>query len=166
MKQIVEIWKDIKGYEGYYQVSNQGNVKTIKDSINKLRAFGSLPSGYKQVTLCKDGKCKSFLVHRLVAEAFIPNPDNLPIINHKDEDKTNNIVSNLEWCTYQYNTQYSLGRKIAQIDIRTGKVICIWDSTRQIERELGFRHQNIVTCCNGTFSTAYKYRWEYVTNDK
>ena len=98
-----EIWKDVKGYEGLYQVSNFGKVKSFKESAK----FGNpylINSGFHVVTLyLKDRTKRKFQVHRLVAETFIPNPENLPCVNHKDENKLNNCVSNLEWCTYQYN---------------------------------------------------------------
>lgn len=113
-----EVWKDVKGYEGLYQVSNMGNVKSmnrfvkansnhkyqhIKERLLKLNGGRK----YTHVILCKNGTTKGYLVHRLVAEAFIPNPDNLPIINHKDENPSNNCVDNLEWCTYKYNNEYN-----------------------------------------------------------
>ena len=97
-----EIWKDIEGYEGRYKVSNKGRVYDNK--LDKFIGYESL--GYMCVALCKDKKQKKCRVHRLVAQAFIPNPDNLPVINHKDENKTNNCVENLEWCTVKYNTNY------------------------------------------------------------
>lgn len=103
-----EIWKDISGYEGEYQVSNLGNVRSLN-----YRRSGELKllkqattNGYKQITLSKNGKCKSYNVHRLVAIAFIPNPNNYKEVNHKDEDKSNNNVNNLEWCTREYNNNY------------------------------------------------------------
>ena len=117
---MIELWKDIKNYEGLYQVSNLGNVKSVDryvyagDNSNhkyqhikerNLKLSGG--DKYIQVILCKNGKIKAFLVHRLVAEAFIPNPDNLPCINHKDENPKNNQVENLEWCTYKYNNEYN-----------------------------------------------------------
>ena len=103
-----EIWKDVVGYEQFYQVSNKGRVRRKKNgSIAALRTF---PNGYKNALLSHDGTRKagwhSVLVHRMVAMAFIPNPDNLPQINHKDRDKANNCVENLEWCTVQYNNNY------------------------------------------------------------
>lgn len=98
-----ELWSDIKGYEGIYQVSNYGRVKSIKRGII-LKTFER--KGYPAVTLSKDGIGRSYSVHRLVGEAFIPNPDNLPYINHKDETRNNNQVSNLEWCTALYNNTY------------------------------------------------------------
>lgn len=109
-----EEWRDIAGYEGLYQVSNLGNVKSLgngkarnpnwcKEHIlkNQLTRYG-----YLKVPLSKNGKVKNYLVHRLVGKVFIPNPDNLPQVNHKDECKTNNCVDNLEWCTPKYNLNY------------------------------------------------------------
>lgn len=105
-----EIWKDIKGYEGLYQVSTLGRVKSISYGKEKILVLtprtGSNKRKEVKVTLCKNGKRKYFLVHRLVAEAFIPNPNNVPQVNHKDENSINNIVTNLEWCTSKYNCNY------------------------------------------------------------
>ena len=108
-----EEWKDIPGYEGLYQVSNTGKIKglprvTMQNQILKERILipGVINSGYLQITLHKNGEHKNFLVHRLVANAFIPNPKNLPEVNHKDEDKTNCNADNLEWCTRKYNINY------------------------------------------------------------
>mgnify|MGYP002679946246 CR=1 FL=1 len=103
-----EVWKDIKGYEGLYQVSNLGRVRSLnygRSGETKLLKQGTT-NGYKRVFLYKNGKGKNYFVHRLVAMAFIPNPNNLPIINHKDEDSSNNNVNNLEWCTQEYNLNY------------------------------------------------------------
>ena len=106
-----EIWKDIKGYEGSYQVSNLGRVKSLnyhREGIEKiLKIDGS--TQYKTVMLYRDGGGTRFLLHRLVASAFIPNPNNYPVVNHIDEDKSNNRVDNLEWCTQQYNVNYGTG---------------------------------------------------------
>lgn len=120
---MVEIWKDIKftdtdgveyDYTGYYQVSNMGNVKSLGrlDSSGhnlKERILKTKPNklGYKMTALSKNGELKRFLVHRLVAHMFVENPNELPIVNHKDENPSNNCASNLEWCTVQYNNQYS-----------------------------------------------------------
>ena len=108
-----EEWRPIKDYEGLYEVSNMGRVKSLKrhdtlgrEKEEKILALANDRLGYKMVSLCKDGKRTMYKVHRLVAIAFIPNPDNLPIINHKDENKSNNNVCNLEWCTYKYNSNY------------------------------------------------------------
>ena len=99
----MEEWKNVIGYEGLYEVSNIGNVRNVKrNTLLRL----SKNQGYIQVWLYKNGIRAGLKVHRLVAEAFLPNPDNLPQVNHKDEDKTNNRVENLEWCTAKYNTNY------------------------------------------------------------
>jgi hypothetical protein len=100
-------WKPVFGYEGLYEVSNIGEIRHTKGNIKKPTIKKDKHTNYKQVSLWKDGKNKSFLVHRLVAQAFIPNPNNYPIINHKDEDGTNNCVVNLEWCNHSYNTKYN-----------------------------------------------------------
>ena len=113
----MEQWKDIDGYEGLYQVSSEGRIKSLRrykksrgDGITeigeKLMKLHLNQRGYCQVPLCKDNMVRMFAVHRLVAQAFIPNPDNLPQVNHKNEDKTLNTVENLEWCTNEYNSRY------------------------------------------------------------
>ncbi len=98
-------WKDIAGYEGHYQVSNDGMIRSIK-SGNSILKGDKQKNGYRRVYLWKDGAKKNMLVHRLVALAFIPNPENLTEINHIDQDKENNRVENLEWCTHLYNMNY------------------------------------------------------------
>ena len=100
----MEEWKNVIGYEGLYEVSNKGNVRNVRR--NKLLRLPKNYYGYIQVCLYKNGISTGFLVHRLVAQAFIHNPDNLPQVNHKDEDKTNNNVDNLEWCDQAYNNLY------------------------------------------------------------
>lgn len=111
-----EIWKPIDGFNGYYEISNFGNVRSVKRYVRSRGGFRpvksrikdqfSSPKGYLRVALFKEQKCKKFFVHRLVALAFIPNPKNLPFINHKNEIKTDNKVENLEWCTAEYNDNY------------------------------------------------------------
>lgn len=112
-----EIWKDIKGFEGLYQVSNKGNVK---NRFNKLISQENC-KGYLRVHLHKNSKYSHFLVHRLVAEAFIDNSSNLPQVNHKDEDKTNNCVENLEWCDAKYNVNYGTSN-YRRSEVQKGKI--------------------------------------------
>lgn len=108
-----EVWKDIEGYEDSYKVSNLGRVKSLDriDALGhrrkgKILAITLATNGYRKIGLMKDGNTKNHSVHRLVAKAFLDNSSNLPQVNHKDEDKTNNVVSNLEWCTQSYNNGY------------------------------------------------------------
>ena len=120
-----EIWKDIEGYEGLYQVSNKGRVKSLSRLVVRvgkpnyitkekiLKCSELKGTGYPAVKLGSNNNFKSMLVHRLVAQAFIPNPDNLPQVNHKDEIRTNNCVDNLEWCDSKYNNNY--GTKIDRL---------------------------------------------------
>lgn len=102
----MEVWKEIKGFEGLYEVSSEGNVRHIK--FNRILKPGNC-RGYERVVLCKNNKHYNKSIHRLVAEAFLPNPYNLPQVNHKDECKSNNNVDNLEWCDAKYNTNYGSG---------------------------------------------------------
>lgn len=107
-----EIWKDIEGYDGVYMVSNLGRVKNCqRNRVLKPRLTG----GYYMVALYKKGERSDVLIHRLVALHFISNKDNLPFVHHKDEQKFNNVVSNLEWVTAQYNSEFSLGRNVVLI---------------------------------------------------
>ena len=101
---MMEEWRAVPGYEGLYEVSNIGNVRNVRR--NKLLRLQKTNNGYIRVVLSKNGIKTAFQVHRIAAQAFIPNPDNLPQINHKDEDKTNNNVTNLEWCDAKYNNNY------------------------------------------------------------
>ena len=105
---MMEEWRAIPGYEGLYEVSNKGNVRNVRR--NTLLRLPKTNNGYIRVFLCKNGKGYGKYVHRLVSQVFIPNPDNLPQINHKNEDKSNNCVENLEWCTAKYNNNYGTAR--------------------------------------------------------
>ena len=105
---MMEEWRAVPGYEGLYEVSNIGNVRNVRR--NTLLRLTKTNNGYIRVGLCKNGIKTGFQVHRLVAQAFIPNPNNLPQVNHLDENKTNNNVDNLEWCTAKYNLSYGTAR--------------------------------------------------------
>lgn len=173
-----EIWKDIDGYNGKYQISNFGNVR-IPSYIDKKNRFHNErifkhqknQEGYHTVCLTKNRVQKRFLVHRLVATYFIENPENLLYVNHKDEDKDNNCVHNLEWCTRQYNLSYGTRVKrasgkrkkpVLQFD-KEMNFIREWDSARDVERELGFSNSNINACClkKPHHKTQYGYIWRY-----
>jgi len=179
-----EEWRDIAGYEGRYQVSNIGRVKslahvTIRRNGSKLplkeRVLKPVSShGYLQVTLYNSGSKKKFLVHRLVCEAFHENPKNKPCVNHIDENKANNTASNLEWCTYEENLNHGTGnarrgkalsRPVGQYT-RYGELIKVWQSTMEVERHLGFSNQNISTAALGKYKTAYGYVWKYIDEEK
>ena len=142
----MEIWKDIVGYEGCYQVSNLGRVKSLFyniKGIEKILKPVKCTNGYLSIHLHKAGKRKCYLSHRLVAEAFIPNPDSLPQVNHKDENITNNIADNLEWCSPKYNANFgSRNKRVAE---KLSKKICcietnrIFNSITQAAKELGLK---------------------------
>ena len=183
-----EIWKDIKNYEGLYQVSNLGQIRRIKfinnitekDKITII-SQGFQNSGYLKVCLYKNDKMKNKLVHRLVAETFIPNPNNLPFVNHKDGNKQNNKVDNLEWCTQSENMKhaykngltkaYAKGKygkdslkaiKINMLDKNTGEIIKQFGSIIDGAKYIGQNKScHIVSCCKGRLKTAYGYKWEY-----
>lgn len=173
-----EIWKDIKNYEGLYQVSNLGNVKRILFINNKvikpnekvLKQNFDGKGNYKTVMLCKNGKKRRVTVHRLVAETFIPNPNNLPQVNHKDENKINNTVNNLEWCTVLYNNLYGgraskIGKKARKRVLqynKNGEFVKEWEYIGQVEKELGLDHSSISACCkNRKQKTCGGYIWKY-----
>ena len=173
---IEEIFKDVKGYEGLYQVSNFGRLMNLNfrgTGKNKFMKPSKNSKGYFQVHLSKNGKRKMCKVHRLVAEAFIPNPNNLTEINHIDEDKTNNRVENLEYCTHEYNCNYGTRNKRVSKTLTNGKCSKIvlqysldgefireWPSTRECERN-GYYHGYIAACCRGEYNSAYGYIWRY-----
>lgn len=160
----MEIWKDIKNYEGLYQVSNLGNVRSLdhyasngkKNILYKgriLKQTKHKKTGYLLATLCKNNKHKSILVHRLVAEVFINNKNKLPCINHKDENKENNCVTNLEWCTHKYNNNYGnntkkLCKPVLQYDLQ-GNFVKEYYGANEASRKTGISCTNICKCCRG-----------------
>ena len=152
-----EIWKEIQGFEGLYAVSNRGRVKSLKSGRIIGGTYNS--HGYNYVKL----KDKNYNIHRLVALAFIPNPQKLPYINHIDEDKTNNNVGNLAWCTASENTRHSTHKYSCRINQLTldGELVKVWGSSHQIERETGYNQGNILKCCRGKYKQAYGFCWEY-----
>ena len=165
---MVEIWKDIRDYENLYQGSNLGRVKSIKFGKERILKTFKNKDGYLQVGLWKNNKRKIFLVHRLVAQAFLDNPNNLPEVNHKDENKLNNVVSNLEWCDRTYNVNYgtaiermikTVSKPVLQFTL-DGKFVREWESTRECERN-GYNHGAVVSCCKGKQKTHKDFIWRY-----
>lgn len=192
------LWKDVKGYEGLYMVNNQGQVKGLKKKWNwkhhgksgvgikkeKLLGEYKATTGYRVNTLCKNGKCTQRLVHRLVAETFIPNPKNKKQVNHKNGIRDDNRIENLEWCTQSENTlhaykelgivPYGLGkfgkysnksRCVIQMDMN-GKIVKKWESASDAVREHGFDSGCITHCCRGQSKSHKGYKWKYESNKK
>lgn len=174
----MEIWKDIVGYEGFYQVSNLGNVRSL-DRIDCKNHFREgkvckkifTEDGYYKVSLNKDSIEKRFFIHRLVAIHFIDNPNNLECVNHKDENKINNSVENLEWCTKECNNNYGTRNKrigefksirTAMIDKNTGCVLMIFKSAREAAKYINGDESSICKVRNGRRKSAYGYRWEVI----
>jgi hypothetical protein len=205
MSNNIEIWKPIIGYEGAYEISSFGRVRSL-DRITsyvsrtqegkeyttththkgKLMKQHNNHFGYKVIALCIDGKYRTYMVHRLVADAFLSNPNNYPVVNHKDENKQNNMVwvndngsidydkSNLEWCSQQYNINYGSGnlrrintrnqnksyhyqREVGQYTL-DGVLIKKYPSAS----DTGYCRECIRDCCNGRQKTAYGYKWAYL----
>lgn len=157
-------YKPIQDYEEYYLIYDTGQVWSIRS--NKFLKPMVTQDGYLYVDLCKHGTDNLQKIHRLVAKAFIPNPNNLPQINHIDEDKTNNQVSNLEWCDAKYNNNYG-NHNIKQAKTKGKPVKCIetnktYDSLADAERQTGIFKSSIYRVCVGRQQTAGQYHWEYV----
>lgn len=165
-----EIWKDIPNYEGLYQASNLGNVRSLNyNHTKKIKLLKTRPDkrGYLAIELRKNGKRYCTRVHRLVAQVFLHNPDNLPQVNHKNERKTDNRIENLEFCTNDYNCHYgnhyknvskSLQKKIKQYDLE-GNFIKEWDSIKEASSAIKTTHIGAV--CSKKRKTAGGYKWEY-----
>ena len=178
-----EIWKDIPNYENLYQVSNIGNIRTKKTLKNRRIAY---THGYPSIILRKNNKYRNLTIHRLVAQAFIPNPNNYNVVNHINGDKTDNRIENLEWCTHKHNTQeaYRLGlmnisekhieqmrnlgiksgKKVAQKDLQ-GNVIQIFRSGNQASIQTNISQGLISQCCNKKIKMAGGYLWEYLEKE-
>lgn len=178
-----EIWKDITGYEGMYQVSNFGQVKSLDrvDAENHFRAGQIMKQkylrGYARVGLRNGKRQKEYQVHRLVAIAFIPNPNNLPQVNHKDCNPRNNHVENLEWCDAQYNLRYGdRGKKVSKALTgrknywsfkpvlcysKDGRLICRYESIAAASKALNIFGTLISACCKGKQHTAGGYKWKH-----
>lgn len=172
-----EEWRDVAGYEGLYQVSSMGRVKsleradswgrTVKERILKPNVVGG---GYLRVVLYAGGKTRMFFVHRLVCQAFHENPDNKPEVNHVNEDKTDNRACNLEWSTRKENCNHGtrnerLGKaqskSVAQY-AQDGDLVKVWSSVTEVQRQAGFSQGHISKVANGKRKTAYGFIWKYV----
>lgn len=183
-----EIWKDVKGYEGLYQVSNFGRVKRLPYSITSRTPKGYvikrfkggflkasiMANGYRRVTLYKDLNVKYMHVHRLVAEAFLPNPKNYPCVNHKDETRINNHVDNLEWCSYSYNNTYGTvkercvktysknhSRPVEMLSL-SGEFLKTFKSVKEAALFIKGTVSSIERALNKTRKTAYGYIWNLI----
>lgn len=167
-------WRDIKGYEGYYQVSDTGLVKAISrivifadgrkrnypEKLLPIKEWFKNGTGYLMVSLTKHHKTKGFSVHRLVAEAFIPNPNNYTQVNHKDENKANNHVDNLEWCNAKYNNRYSNSTKVLQFN-KKGGFIKEWNCITDAAEQLKIPISGIVRCCKRQCKSYKGCMWRY-----
>lgn len=178
---IEEVWKDIKGFEGLYQVSNIGRVKSLsrvvrantcgsREMSTKILSNCKSSCGYDFVVLSKNGKHYNKSIHRLVAETFIPNPNKYREVNHKDENKRNNGVANLEWCDRKYNANYGTGiercaaqkcKPVVMIDATTGVVLQTFKSAKDAMKETNISRKNIGMVCLGKRTTAGGYIWKF-----
>lgn len=171
-----EIFKDVTGYEGLYQISNLGRVKSLK--YDKFMT-PAISNGYQRIGFTKNSIKKFYRVHRLVAQAFIPNPDNKPFVNHKDGVRDNNVVDNLEWCTISENEQHKyevlgyeypkgennkMAIKVNQYN-KSGEFIKTYGCIRDAERDLVINKSNIIECCKGIRKTAGGFIWKYTDSE-
>ena len=179
----MEEWKDIPNYEGLYQISNLGRIKSLEKMLKNKNGYRKseekilIPqrrkNGYLKVELYKNGQRKTFMIHRLVGEAFVFKPENKCEINHKDGNKENCCVSNLEWITHSENMQHAVekglvlkggnndrAKKINQYDLQNN-YIRTWECLRETERILKIHSSNISKCCKGKVKSAGGYIWRY-----
>ena len=147
--------KDIKGYEGLYAVTSCGKVWSYK--YKRFLNPRLQTKGYLQIGLTKNGERKNHLIHRLVAEAYIPNPNNLPQVDHIDNDKTHNYVNNLQWITLRDNCRKSNNKPILQFSL-DGEFIREWECAADVGKEV---RRSINNCLRGRYKTACGYLWKY-----
>lgn len=166
-----EIWRAIPNYEDLYEVSNLGRVRSLnyrRSGKVQVLKLSTKQDGYLQVTLRKDCKRKYHLIHRLVAETFLENPNNLPCVNHKDENKQNNNVSNLEFCSYEYNNNYG-SRNERAANTRNKKVIClelkrIFNSVTEASKFVGCTRGNVSHAINNR-GKCKGYTFKYIESE-
>lgn len=161
---MVEIWKAISGYEGIYEISNFGNVRKTNGTLLK----GQFNGEYKAIILTKKHIRKTHRIHRLVAQAFIPNPHGFPIINHIDECPGNNCVTNLEWCTYKHNTNHgtcvqrrAINHYKPIIQYSGDAFVKRWNSIKEAGEQLGIDHSSITKAAKGKRKSAGGFYWKY-----
>lgn len=174
-----ELWKDIKGYEGLYKVSSLGQIKSLTRLLSDGRVWKEhilsqeTNYGYKRVVLVKNNIKKHYRVHKLVAQAFIPNPYKYTIINHKDENKANNNIENLEWCSSKYNSnygncKYKIANKLSKPVMQYTKnfeLLNTYKSLSEVGRQTGYSIGYISQCCNGKCYSAYGYIWRWANEN-
>lgn len=170
-----EVWRNVIGYEGIYRVSNLGRIKSVKKDL--ILSPKHNHDGYLRIQLWRNCKAIFVSIHRLVAEAFINNPENKPFVNHINGTKCDNTVENLEWCTQKENIQHAwkeglskrqynskLSKSVDQLDLN-GNYIKTFPSTMEVERQLGIYHSKISNACNGKTYTAGGFKWRYSVGD-
>lgn len=175
-----EIWKDIHNYEGLYQISNYGRVKSLERKVKntkssyrivkeKILSCNKCSNGYYYIILYKNQNKKTYRIHRLVADAFIPNNDNLLEVNHIDENKENNNVNNLEWCNHKYNMNYGTSikrnaekhkKQVIQYT-KNNEIIKEYSSLKEASDKIGIDSSSIMRCCKGKQKTCGGYIWKY-----
>lgn len=170
-----ELWRMIPGYEGLYMVSNFGRVKSLKRNIILKERLAK--EGYVRVVLYKHSKGKSYYIHRLVAQAFLENPNNYRCVNHKDENKRNNHADNLEYCTHKYNSNYGTAKSRHREKMKKyfkpvyqytldGKYVSEYESIAHASLMTGYSQQNIGKCCLGKYQQAYGFQWSNYKYDR
>lgn len=167
-----ELWKDIPGYEGLYQVSSLGRVRSLNfnhHGYTKILKQSITPRGYRNVSLWKNGIHKVFGVHRLIAMTFIPNPNNLPEVNHKDENTSNNCITNLEWCSSQYNNTYgtNIQRRSKKLlkpiaCYKNNKLIKQYKSLKEAVIQNGYSYAGLSLCLHNHRKTYKGYEWNFI----
>lgn len=179
---MIEEWRNINGYEGMYEVSDKGRVRSLPRKVKNNHSYKivsgkilkqtNIKKGYKRVTFSVNQKSKSFLVHRLVAAAFIENPKNYLIINHIDENPTNNRVENLEWCTYKHNANHGTAIQRTTDKLTNGpcskrvyqykgdSLVKIWPSASECGRN-GFHQAHVSACARGERREHKGFKWSY-----
>lgn len=163
-----EIWNKIEDWPDY-QISNFGRIKSLKFNKERILKHSIDKRGYKRVVLRHNGEQKTFQVHKLVAIAFIPNPNNLTEINHKNENPSDNNVNNLEWCDRYYNNNYGTHnervakaktKKVEQYTL-DGRLVKVWESATEIMNETGINKTCISACARGICRKSHGFIWKY-----